>query len=313
MKSDKPDWSEKCWRDMLIYQRKAIYREDTLEMLAAWIGMKPGLTIVDVGCGLGYLGYTYWKYFGQGGKYIGIDSMPKLLADAREAANDWAVDGKAEFVEGDAYALPLDDNSVDLAMCQTLLMHLERPADALGEMIRVVKPGGWIVCKEPDNLSAQMAVPFWSLPEVAIDDFLLSRKIYYLANKGRIKLGRGDNSVGRKVPHMLTKLGLTGVDIRLNDRLYAFEPPYETDLQRKGLDNIKQQHLNEERRRVMMEREREEFIAGGGTGEEYDRIEALSDKLLPAFSEQIDNQTYFACGPGGMYITKGQKPTSQNE
>ena len=131
MAPDKPDWSQKCWRDMLIYQRKSIYREDTLEILASWINMKPGLTVVDVGCGLGYLGYTYWKYFGRGGKYIGIDNTARLVADAREAALDWAVGGEAEFIEADAYALPLEDDSADLAMCQTLLMHLEQPADAL--------------------------------------------------------------------------------------------------------------------------------------------------------------------------------------
>ena len=308
MAPNEPDWSQKCWRDLLIYQRKSIYRKETIDNLATWINMKPGLTVVDVGCGLGYLGYTYWEYFGRGGRYIGVDNTAKLVADAREAARDWAVGGEAEFVEADAYALPLEDNSADLAMCQTLLMHLERPADALAEMIRVVKPGGWIVCKEPDNLSAGMAVPFWSLPEFEIDDFLLSKKVYYLASKGRIKLGRGDISIGRKVPHMLTQLGLTAIDIRMNDRLHLLEPPYDSEMQRDGLEKIKQQHLDEGRRRIMMEREREEFLAGGGTDEEYDRMEAISDELLPIFKDQIKNKTYYSCFVGGVYITKGQKP-----
>lgn len=308
MGSNKPDWSQKCWRDMLIYQRKSIYREDTLEKLAAWMGFKPGFTVVDVGCGLGYLGYTYWKYFGRGGKYVGVDNNTELLTDAQKSADKWAVGGEAEFIEADAYTLPLEDDFADLVMCQTLLMHLNKPADALAEMVRVVKPGGWVVCKEPDNLSAMMAVPIWSLPEFELEDLLLSRKVYYLANEGRIKLGRGDMSIGRKVPHMFSQLGLTGIDIRLNDRVHMVEPPYESEMQRDILEKVRQEHLDETRRRILMEREREEFLAGGGTNEEYDRIEAISDKYFPIFKNQIDNKTYYSCGIGCIYISKGQKP-----
>jgi len=307
MSNSKPDWSQKCWREMLVYQRKSMWREDTLDKLAAWMGLKPGLTVVDVGCGLGYLGYTYWKYYGKGGRYIGVDAAPKLLADAREAARDWAEGGKAEFLEGDAYALPLEDNSADIAMCQALLMHLERPADALSEMARVVKPGGLVIGSEPDNLSAVMAVPFWSLPEFEIDDFLLTRKVYYLAAKGRVKLGRGDMEIGRKVPHLMTQLGLKEIDIRQNDRIHLLEPPYESAMQRDALEKIKKQHLDDDRRRIMSDRQREEFVAGGGTHAEYDRMEALGDRMRAIFREQLENGAYYACAAGGLFVIKGRK------
>ncbi len=307
MVSDKPDWSQKCWRDMLIYQRKSMYRDETLENLAAWIEMEPGQTIVDVGCGLGYLGYTYWKYFGRGGRYIGIDGNAKLIADAREAAHDWAVDGEAEFIKADAYALPLEDNAVDLALCQALLMHMERPTEALAEMIRITKPGGSIVCKEPDNLSAAMSVAFWSLPELSIEEIFLSKRVSYLANKGRIKLGRGDNAIALKLPHMMSQLGLTGVEIRINDKIHFLEPPYDSELQQDALAKIKKHHFDDDRRRTLLQREREEFIAGGGTDEEFDRAEVISDKLISALKKQIEDKSYYICSPGSLYIIKGQK------
>jgi len=308
MSDNKPDWSKTCWRDMLVYQRKSMWREDTLDMLAAWMGMKPGHTVVDVGCGLGYLGYTYWEYFGSGGKYLGVDRTPELLESAREAALDWGNGGTTKFVESDAYALPVEDNAVDIAMCQALLMHLERPGDALAEMKRIVRPGGRVVCFEADNLSAQMTVPHWSLPELSAEEFLLSRKVYLLANKGRIKLGRGDSSIGRKIPHLMAQIGLAEVDVRLNDKVHFLEPPYESRFQRDAIEKLEKQFFDEERYRTMVDREREEFLAGGGTEEEHSRARALGKRYREALRKELDARTYFACALGLTSAVMGKKP-----
>lgn len=307
MKSKEIDWSQPCWRDMLIYQRKSMWREDTLDMIASWIGLESGQTVIDVGSGLGYLGYTFWKYFGENGKYIGFDCNQKLLEAARDMANDWGKGGDVEFLEGDAYSLPIADNTADLTMCQTLMMHLERPIDALSEMKRIVKPGGYVVCFEPDNLSAVMAIPHWSIPELDIEDFLLSRKVYYLSNKGRLKLGRGDWGVALKIPRMMYHLGLTAIDIRMNDKVHFLQPPYESQLQRNALDRLRKRFMDDERHDTLVEREREAFIAGGGTEEEHTRAHAIGEKYRGIMRDQLDRGTYYACGPGTLYAIKGKK------
>lgn len=56
----KIDWSKGRWKEMLIEQRKFMWHKDTIDKLAVWLELKPGMTAVDVGCGLGNLGYTYW-------------------------------------------------------------------------------------------------------------------------------------------------------------------------------------------------------------------------------------------------------------
>jgi SAM-dependent methyltransferase len=292
---------------MLVYQRQSMWRADTLDRLAIWLGMRAGLTVVDVGCGLGYLGYTFWPYFGAGGQYIGVDTDPTLLRDAERAAIDWSEGGETRFIEGDAYALPLDDGFADIAMCQTLLLHLERPEEALAEMARVVRPGGLVTCLEPDNVSAMMALPFWSLPEANIDEFLLSRKVSYLANQGRIKLGRGDRSIGRKIPHLMSELGLAEIDIRQNDQVHLLEPPYESELQRTAMDKMKKQHLDPERRKTMRRLEREEFVAGGGTAEEYDRVSEIADRYIAVLQDQLVRGTYYACHASAFFVIKGRK------
>lgn len=120
------DWSEKCWKEMLIYQRKSSIAEDMLDMIAAWLDLKPGMTTVDIGCGLGYMGYTYWPYFGQGGGYIGVDVNLNLLGEARGAAKKWSQGGQALFISGDAYHLPIADSCRSVADGQFRL-ELHRP------------------------------------------------------------------------------------------------------------------------------------------------------------------------------------------
>ena len=304
----KIDWSEGCWKEMLVYQRRFLWLEDTVDKLAVWLGLKPGMTAVDVGCGLGYLGYTYWPYFGKGGRYFGLDISSKLLQDATEAAKKWAVNGQSQFVAGDAYRLPFPDDFADLVMCHILLIHLEKPQLALAEMIRVVKPGGLIMCKEPDNLSTILTLRYPSIPELAIEEQLLFAKIAIICNQGRIKRGQGDNSLGRKIPGMMKKLGLTDIGVRINDRAYWVEPPYEGPLQQYHLEWVKKRWLDEKKYEVFMDREKKEFLAGGGKLGEYERYREIHDRIRSIIRRQIEDGEYFECGSGDIYVIRARKP-----
>ncbi len=78
-----------------------------MEKLAKWLDLKQRMKVADIGCGLGYLGWTYWKYFGDNGSYIGVDISEKLIKEAKELSKDWAINGKADFINGDAYNLDI--------------------------------------------------------------------------------------------------------------------------------------------------------------------------------------------------------------
>jgi len=302
------DWSKKCWKEMLIYQRKLLWLDDTLDKLANWLDLKPGMTAIDVGCGLGYLGYTYWPYFGKNGRYVGIDRNRELAAEARHMAHEWAIGGKAEFVNGDAYYLPMPDNCADWVMCQVVLIHLKNPERALEEMVRITRPGGLIMCKEPDNESNAILQTYNSLPEWDIETELLAKKVNLICTQGRIRLGQGDAGFGRKVPHAMKKLGLIDIGIRQNDKVHYLEPPYDTPLKKNAIENLKKELLNEERREVVSAWQREQFIAGGGNPDEFDQLKKIGDQRIAALRTQIDRGEYIACGGGLFYIIKGRKP-----
>jgi SAM-dependent methyltransferase len=302
------DWSTPCWKEMLVYQRKAIWHKDTLDRMAAWLGLEPGMTVADVGCGLGYLGYTYWPYFGQGGQYYGVDASPALLLDATNAARSWATGGKFQFTAGDAYHLPFPDDLADVTMCQALLIHLNQPERALAEMVRVTKPGGLVVCHEPDNVSRRVGGLYSSLPQLDIEDHLLVAKVSLICNKGRIALGQGDNSIGAKIPHLMKRLNLTDIQIRNNDKVAFLEPPYESPQQAILLEKIKKGFFDAERQEIMRNRERKEFLAGGGDPKEYERYREIDDRALALMQRQIENREFFMCTAQDSYVVKGTKP-----
>ncbi len=302
------DFSKGRYKKMLTWQRRQMWTPEEIERYAKWLDLTPGMTAIDVGCGLGYLGYTYWKYFGTGGHYIGIDIRPNLLKDANETAETWAVDGMAGFVTGDVYNFPLPDSTADLVECQVLMIHLEKPKLALSEMIRILKPGGLILCIEPDNLTPTLVRAFSSLPEYDIETQLLMHKVNLIANKGRIKMGRGDKGIAPEIPHMLHELGIDDIDIRVRESVPFMEPPYKTERQQETVKNMKKYLLSEEDFNARTEEQKEEFLTGGGDPAEFSRILEIGNKQRKTQLRQIENNEFYICRAYPVYLIKGRKP-----
>lgn len=302
------DWSKKYWKKFLIEQRKYQWFEDTVYKLADWMNLKHGMIVVDVGCGLGQLGLLYWPHFGRRGRYIGVDISHKLLQDAKKAAKNWVKKGKSYFVTGDAYKLPFPNAFADCVMCQTLLYHLKTPKLALEDMIRIVKPGGLIVCKDLDYVSTFIARDFSSLPEPTLKERLLSTRVLLISHKGRLKLGRGDNSIGRKIPIMMKGLGLVDIDVRNNDLVYFLQPPYDSPRQQYYIKMLRKRLGHKKDSKIWWKQAEEEFLAGGGKQKEFTRYKRLVNKHAPLYKTQVKKGEYYRCTPGYFLVTIGRKP-----
>ena len=92
---------------------------------------------IDVGCGAGALALALAPLVGE---VVGVDRVPELLELARQRAP-----GNAQFVEGDATALPFDSASFDLAGTLRTLHHVRRPELVIAELARVARPGGRVL------------------------------------------------------------------------------------------------------------------------------------------------------------------------
>ena len=108
-------------------------------------GLRPGDAALDVACGTGKLAAALARQVGPFGRVVGIDLAPTMIRIARRRHRDLV---QLRFVEGNALALPFDDDSFDAATIAFGLRNLSDFGAGLAEMRRVVRPGGRVVCLE---------------------------------------------------------------------------------------------------------------------------------------------------------------------
>ncbi|MGN9808975.1 class I SAM-dependent methyltransferase [Micromonospora sp. BQ11] len=102
-----------------------------------WLDLPSGLRWLDVGCGTGALTATVVAQ-ADPAEVTGIDPSAGFLAHARRQVDD----PRAFFEVGDARALPVADDSVDVLVSGLALNFVPDPARAAAEFARVVRPGG---------------------------------------------------------------------------------------------------------------------------------------------------------------------------
>ena len=110
--------------------------------------LKPGQTVLDVGCGPGTITADLARRV-QPGRVVGLDSSEAVLSAAREAAAARAVDN-IEFLAGNVYSMELPSGVFDVVHAHQVLQHLSDPVAALREMARVCRPGGTIAARDAD-------------------------------------------------------------------------------------------------------------------------------------------------------------------
>ena len=103
-------------------------------------GMRPGIAMADICCGIGDFAALVQKEF-RPGRIVALDHSRSSLAYARQMAAQFQIDG-IEYIYGDASEMLLEDNQFDLVTCRHSLQIFDRPALILKEMYRICKPGG---------------------------------------------------------------------------------------------------------------------------------------------------------------------------
>ena len=160
------------------------HRWRTADNSAAYLleHLRPGLSLLDVGCGPGTITADLATRVAPG-RVTGVETSAEVVGLARAAAAE--AQAHVDFVVTDAQALGFDDGTFDVVHAHQLLHHLPDPVGALREMRRVCAPGGIVAVRESDY----GAFTWWpALPE--LDEWLRLYRTLVRANGGEADAGR---------------------------------------------------------------------------------------------------------------------------
>jgi len=113
----------------------------------AALDLRPGETVLDLGSGGGLDAFLAASAVGPGGRVIGVDMTPEMIARARENASKAGVDG-VEFREGRLESLPVEDASVDAVTSNCVINLVPDKRAVFDEVARVLRPGGRMVVSD---------------------------------------------------------------------------------------------------------------------------------------------------------------------
>jgi SAM-dependent methyltransferase len=109
--------------------------------------LRPGDTVLDLGCGAGIDTLLAARAVGSTGTAIGVDMTPEMVARARENAAAAGLDN-VEIRQGLIEELPLSGESVDVVISNGVLNLSTRKSRVLAETLRVLRPGGRAVISD---------------------------------------------------------------------------------------------------------------------------------------------------------------------
>jgi ubiquinone/menaquinone biosynthesis C-methylase UbiE len=222
------------------------------------IGLKPGQSALDLGCGPRGILDLLSAAVSPGGSVTGLDADPAHVAMAGRFAGQHGL-ANVEVMAGDARHTGLPEGSFDLVHARTLLATIPRPAEVITEMVRLARPGGWVASQEPD-VECSLCYP----PLPAWDRL---REILHAS----FSRSGADPMIGRRLTELYREAGLeeTGVvvhagtypaghsrrallpDLVRSLRPAIFELGLADERELAGIDRAVRQHLADPRTLVM--------------------------------------------------------------
>ncbi|MFF3445614.1 class I SAM-dependent methyltransferase [Streptomyces sp. NPDC002667] len=145
--------------------------------------LKPHMRILDIGCGPGTITADLAARVPDG-RVTGVDHAPGILDQARRTADERGL-RNVEFAVADVHALEYPDDTFCVVHAHQVLQHVGDPVQALREMHRVTRPGGFIAVRDADYSSMT-----WYPATPGLDDWLDLYLRVARANGGEPDAGR---------------------------------------------------------------------------------------------------------------------------
>lgn len=127
--------------------RSTRQQEEDCRLMLANLGVKPGMTVCDMGCGNGFYTLKLAKLVGPRGKVLAVDIQPEMLAKLKERAMAAAVKNYVP-IRGELYDPKLPAGKVDLILCVDVYHEFSHPEHMLRAMRKSLKANGRLVLVE---------------------------------------------------------------------------------------------------------------------------------------------------------------------
>jgi len=171
--------------------------------------LKPHMQILDIGCGPGTITADLAALVPDG-RVTAVDHAPGILDQARQLTAERGLEN-VEFAVADVHALDYPDNTFCVVHAHQVLQHVGDPVQALREMHRVTKPGGFIAVRDADY-SAMTWYP--ELP--AMTDWL---DLYLRVARAN----GGEPAAGRRLKAWALRAGITDITATSSTWTFATE------------------------------------------------------------------------------------------
>jgi len=176
------------------------------------VGLRPGDSALDLGCGPRGVIELLSARVSPGGRVVGLDANPTHIAMAKDLVVERGL-RDVEILAGDARNTGLASSSFDLVHARTLLITIPEPAEVVDEMVRLAKPGGWVVGLEPDTENG------WCYPPHPAYERLCQMFPVAFGRNG------ADPKMGRRMTELYRQAGLEDIRVEAHAQLY---PPGHT-------------------------------------------------------------------------------------
>ncbi|MEW2415992.1 methyltransferase domain-containing protein [Streptomyces sp. NPDC046866] len=176
--------------------------------------LRPGLSVLDVGCGPGTITADLAELVAPGGRVTAVDAAPDVLEQAAAYAEERGLEQAITFAAADVEALDFPDDSFDVVHAHQVLQHVGDPVRALREMRRVCRPGGIVAARDADY-----AAMTWYPAEPGLDAWLdLYRRV--------ARANGGEPDAGRRLSAWARAAGFT--DVRASATAWCYASAEET-------------------------------------------------------------------------------------